>query len=292
VTIDGGQSWSSSTLYHVRITADGKNINRDYNGGALIDVTNGASLILGDGAGILTIDGHKGTIPSAGGPLISATNSNLTITGNVTLTNNIYASSPNLGGGVYFESTSLAYGFTMTGGEISHCEANQGGGVHLTGGTSSISGGEISDNFVSQYGGGIFVNEANLSLSGSVEIKQNEANQGDGAALLGNAILTMSGNAAIINNHLNRGIYFYYFSGTFTMQDNATLNGDEIFMFMDADRTVNISGTLGAASPIAVIKPNSPSPGQQVLSGDIAGNNGRFDVDPSSFTIDTDGKLQ
>ena len=104
------------------------------------------------------------TATSGGGVYVAGTltMSSGTITG-CTATN---------GGGVYAART-----FTMSGGSITKCSANKGGGVFITGSSANaaISGGTISENYATGFGGGgIRVEEgAKVTISGDVQITGN-----------------------------------------------------------------------------------------------------------------------
>ena len=84
---------------------------------------------------------------SQGGGICIASNCKLTISGG-TITN----CAANKGGGVYFGGDT----FTMSGGSITNCKAGNGGGVYMTGRTFNLSGGTISG-CESNGGGGVFV---------------------------------------------------------------------------------------------------------------------------------------
>jgi hypothetical protein len=84
----------------------------------------------------------------------------------------VYSSIDSYGGGVYISSGS----FTMSGGTISDNSANfsansYGGGVYVSGGSFTMSNGTISDNSAisftaNSYGGGVCVSGGSFTMSG------------------------------------------------------------------------------------------------------------------------------
>ena len=127
------------------------------------------------------------------------------------------------GGGVYISSESQ---FTLSDGEISCNSATQnGGGIYLMGGFS-MSAGKISAN-VANSGGGVYVEKGDtFTMSGGV-IDENSAERGGGVFVDG--VLSLSNSACISNNKANNssggGVYVGV-DGTFTMDDNCSLDGN------------------------------------------------------------------
>lgn len=73
-----------------------------------------------------------------------------------------------------------------------------GGGVHVNGGTFTMSGGNISNNNATRYGGGVYINDGIFILLGG-EISDNTSNERGGGVYSNNSIFEMSG-GEISNN--------------------------------------------------------------------------------------------
>ena len=122
-------------------------------GEGLFIVQIGSSLILED----IVIDGNKDNLSGSTASLVRVKDGTFTMNTGAILQNNRAA----YGGGVYIEDPGT---FVMNGGSISSNTAEDGGGVH-TAKTINITGGTISGNAASQYGGGVYVN-----ASGTIDI--------------------------------------------------------------------------------------------------------------------------
>ncbi|GHV82769.1 hypothetical protein AGMMS50212_01090 [Spirochaetia bacterium] len=121
----------------------------------------------------------------------------------------------------------LANGLTLTGGSVA---SGNGGGVLLTGGTLTMTGGEISDNGAYK-GGGIYVvgsSASNPSLvkitGGSIRnntatINSGNTDGGGGISIYNNAKLEMTGGRIADNEskHYGGGVYLYDTSAIFEM---------------------------------------------------------------------------
>lgn len=68
--------------------------------------------------------------------------------------------------------------FTMNGGTISGCYAEQSGGAVRVLGKFTMNGGTISDNQSEAFGAGVMIQLGTMSLSGAVTIKGNELTDG------------------------------------------------------------------------------------------------------------------
>ena len=127
------------------------------------------------------------------------------------------------GGGVFlFGQGNVS---SMTGGTITGNTADYGGGVALDvkqgttdGTTFNMSGGEISDNTATKYGGGVYGMSGTFNMSGKANISGNTANLG-GGVFSQNSNVTMD-SGKINDNHAASGGGVYNFSNsTFTMNN-------------------------------------------------------------------------
>ena len=161
-----------------------------------------------------TIDGKKAAGTERTGYLVFVTNGGtLNIGDGTTLTDNNTTA-------VYVNNNSF---MNMTGGAIQNNTITNptpdgfyyGGAGISNGGTTVISGGEISGNSVTDYGGGGISNErGTVTLRGDVVIRDNTATWGGGVATTG-AKTVLSENASITENQSQRngaGVYLEGFS--------------------------------------------------------------------------------
>jgi hypothetical protein len=121
--------------------------------------------------------------------------------------------SGNTGGGVDVSSGS----FTMSGGEISGNTGGLGGGVYVSSGSFTMSGGEISGNTDSSSGGGVYVSGGGSFTMSGGEISGNTASSGlsGGGVFVWGGSFEMSG-GEISGNTSSSGGGVYVNEGTFT----------------------------------------------------------------------------
>ncbi|MDR0495670.1 MAG: MBG domain-containing protein [Treponema sp.] len=151
---------------------------------------------------------------------------NGTITGNEFASRYLWSASNGAGGGVLIHSGGT---FTMSGGEISGNTSSSngaGGGVYiLSGGTFTISSGEISGN-TAKYGGGVYIDSGGTFTMNGGEISGNTAGYGGGVYVNGSlyggvplgVTFTMNGGEISGNTATSYGGGVYIQEGgTFTM---------------------------------------------------------------------------
>ena len=158
------------------------------------------------------------------------------------------------GGGIYVEGGSL----TLESGSITGNKTfNNGGGVYVgSGGTFTMKGGSITDNTADNKGGGVYVDSScTFTMTGGFigsTATPNKACMG-GGIYIWNGNVTISGNAQIIGNQaksypldpggplrLNKGgggVYLLF--GTLTMSGNSCISENMV------DNEYNISGEGG-----------------------------------------------
>lgn len=132
-----------------------------------------------------------------------------------------YANATN-GGGVYMSSGV----FTLSGGEISGNSANFGGGVAVYNSAIQMSGGRIGENTGRTYGGGLFLRNSAFQMSGG-EIFENTASMlGGGAYFEDNTVFRLT-NGAIYHNSSRYGGGVMI--GVNTSYGNMIMEGGEIY---------------------------------------------------------------
>ena len=175
------------------------------------------------------------------------------ITGGYSSYNGMYYSDG--GGGIYVEGGSL----TLESGSITGNKAfKNGGGVYVgSGGTFTMKGGSITDNTADEYGGGVYVGSScTFTMTGGFigsTATPNKAWMG-GGIYIWNGNVTISGNAQIIGNKAkayplnpggpprfnNNGGGVYLSFGTLTMSGNSCISEN-----MVDDNTGNTGNTGG-----------------------------------------------
>ncbi|MDE7382432.1 MAG: hypothetical protein K2M99_00900, partial [Treponemataceae bacterium] len=128
------------------------------------------------------------------------------------------------GGGIYSKGS-----LTITGGKISNCTSNIGGGVYKSAGTLKITDGIISENNASKNGGGVYVigSGSSFTMNGG-EISNNKAEDAYGGGIyIKNCTFTMSdgtisGNTA---SETGGGVYMSDSDCAFTME-SGTINNN------------------------------------------------------------------
>ena len=216
----------------VSIDLNGNNINGNQQGGAVIEVSGGATL---------TLDDHSNdSNPNADvGKITGGTDSGIFVQGGTLvmndgeITNNTAGGSKTQGhgGGVHVNNDKSS--FTMNGGTITGNTANvQGGGVFVQNGTFTMNGGEISNN-TAKWGGGV------NTIGGTVNMTDgtigNNIAKVDGSDVWvknnggKNASFTMSGDSAINGSAAKDGQHTVAVEGnsTFTMNENATVESSD-----------------------------------------------------------------
>ncbi|MDE5613032.1 MAG: leucine-rich repeat protein, partial [Treponemataceae bacterium] len=114
----------------------------------------------------VTLDGNKDNVTATGSLLyISGSTTEVTLGNGASLCNN---ETKRDGGGVYLYIGT----FTMTGGTISGCEAENGGGVYTYLSTTfTMSGGTISSNKATYKKGGGVYNQGTFNMSGAAKVE-------------------------------------------------------------------------------------------------------------------------
>lgn len=185
------------------IDLNGHTITAANNQGAF-NISNGGKLEIKDSVGKGIIQGN-GTVTGSGGAIyMKGSGSALTISGG---TIQGFTVSKH-GGGVYMSGGT----FTMTGGKIYNCSSSgtdlSGGGVYMAEGTFDMSGGSI-ENCRAHEGAGVKMypdsenTTCTFTMSGSAEIK-NCSNDGVSIAWSGTSKFTMSGGT--IDNNKGYGL--------------------------------------------------------------------------------------
>lgn len=198
---------------------------------------NGGTLEIKDSVGNGIIQGN-GTVTGRGGAIyMEGSGSALTISGG---TIQGFTVSKH-GGGVYMSGGT----FTMTGGKIYNCSSSgtdlSGGGVYMAEGTFDMSGGSI-ENCTAHEGAGVKMypdsenTTCTFTMSGSAEIK-NCSNDGVSIAWSGTSKFIMSGGT--IDNNKGYGLWTSSLSNTEILLSGGTIANNE-----DYDMVIHRKVTL------------------------------------------------
>ena len=215
------------------LSINNKKLSIDLNGHTIaaannqraFNISNGGTLEIKDSVGKGIIQGN-GTVTGSGGAIyMEGSGSALTISGG---TIQGFTVSKH-GGGVYMSGGT----FTMTGGKIYNCSSSgtdlSGGGVYMAEGTFDMSGGSI-ENCTAHEGAGVKMypdsenTTCTFTMSGSAEIK-NCSNDGVSIASSGTSKFTMSGGT--IDNNKGYGLWTSARSNTEITLSGGTITNSE-----------------------------------------------------------------
>ena len=214
------------------LSINNKKLSIDLNGHTItaannqraFNISNGGTLEIKDSVGEGIIQGN-GTVTGSGGAIyMEGSGSALAISGGTIQDFTVSAH----GGGVYMSGGT----FTMTGGKIYNCSSSgtnlSGGGVYMAEGTFDMSGGSI-ENCTAHEGAGVKMypdsgNTCTFTMSGSAEIK-NCSNDGVSIAWSGTSRFIMSGGT--IDNNKGYGLWTSSRSNTEILLSGGTITNSE-----------------------------------------------------------------
>ena len=158
--------------------------------------------------------------------ILDKTNGTNTVNGGVITGGNANANN-NDGGGVIIVSGGT---FTMTGGNIVGCTAGSGGGVDLSG-TFTMTGGSIAGCVAAHAsGGGVYVETGGAFEMSGGSIAGCVAANGSGGGICNAGTTALSGSAKIQNCHVHTtkeggGIWSFESAGALTVNGNVEITG-------------------------------------------------------------------
>ena len=144
----------------------------------------------------------------------------------VTLTHNVIKgnSAPYSGGGVYIDSRLPCVIEYNTISE-NRC-IDYGGGLHVQGGTHTITGNTVSGNYAGQMGGGLYFWEGSWGRIGNTHtitgntVSENSAGRNGGGLYFDGGTHTITGNTVSENSAGDNGGGLYFSGGTHTITEN------------------------------------------------------------------------
>ena len=191
--------------------------------GSVIEVQNSGNLTLTDSNSNET---HKFSIDESTRLwILDETSGANTVNGGVITGGNANANN-NDGGGVIIVSGGT---FTMTGGNIVGCTAGSGGGVDVSG-TFTMTGGSIAGCVAAHAsGGGVYVETGGAFEMSGGSIAGCVAANGSGGGICNAGTTTLSGSAKIQNCHVQTGdgggIWSFESAGALTVNGNVEITG-------------------------------------------------------------------
>ena len=200
----------------------------------------------------------------------------------------------------------------MYGGVIRENTADAGGGIfairsqHDRPTVVELAGGTIAENEVVKYGGGLFINGAATTISGTT-ITGNTAGYGGGAYVYTNDIFKMTGGSVTGNQAENfaGGIYYEYnvkdsvhesgvsmpalLSGAPVIDGN-TAAGQKDNLYIWGEHKLKVDGSLTDGASIGITLQNTPQAGKTAVFSEAADADysGYFTSDDTEFSVGND----
>lgn len=313
------------TIYcNVNINADtaGRTLSRGANfTDALFKIgTNitGVTVNVGESGGTLTIDGNGNTVTasrslinagSSGntvkisknailqnnvtsgthGAAIYANGSTVIIEGGTVQNNDCSAKASSYGGAIY------ATNFKMSSGYLCGNKSVDAGGVYVLG-SANITGGTISNNTASNYGGGIYlVNVTNSSISG-VTFESNTGTTRGGAIYIAGTSTVDITDCTFTNNVSNNGKAFAFelTGGTTSIGGKINITNDNIVIY-NSDGILNISKSLEITNPIPLTIFTVTSGHQYITASEgitLSNEISKFSLQNEGYTLTKTGVVQ
>ena len=281
------------------------------------DVT-GVTVNVGESGGTLTIDGNGNTVTasrslinagSSGntvkiskkailqnnvtsgthGAAIYAKDSTVIIEGGTVQNNDCSAKSKSYGGAIY------ATNFEMSSGYLYGNKSVDAGGVYVLG-SANITGGTISNNTASNYGGGIYlVGVTNSSISG-VTFESNTGTTRGGAIYIAGTSTVDITDCTFTNNVSNNGkaVAFELTGGTTSIGGKINITNDNIVIY-NRDGILNISKSLEITNPIPLTIFTVTSGHQYITASEgitLSNEISKFSLQNKGYTLTKTGVVQ
>lgn len=278
----------------------------------------GVTVNVGESGGTLTIDGNGKTV-TASLSLINAGSSGNTvkISKNAILQNNvtsgthgaaIYAKgstviieggtvqkndcskkSDSCGGAIY------ATNFEMSSGSISSNNSIDAGGVYVLG-SAKITGGTISNNTASEYGGGIYL-VGGTSLVSGVTFEGNTGTIGGGAIYVAGSLTVDITDCTFTSNVSQNGeaIAFAATGGTTSIGGTITITDSDNILLYYSYSVLNISKSLEITNPIPLTISTVTSGNQYITASDsitLSDEISKFSLQNEGYTLTDAGVVQ
>ena len=279
----------------------------------------GVTVNVGESGGTLTIDGNGNTVTasrslinagSSGntvkisknailqnnvtsgthGAAIYANGSTVIIEGGTVQNNDCSAKASSYGGAIY------ATNFKMSSGYLCGNKSVDAGGVYVLG-SANITGGTISNNTASNYGGGIYlVDVTNSSISG-VTFERNTGTTRGGAIYVAGSSTVDITDCTFTSNVSNNGeaIAFAATGGTTSIGGTIIITDNDNILLYYSYSVLNISKSLVSTYSIPLTISTVTSGNQYITASDgitLSGEISKFSLQNEGYTLTDGGVLQ
>ncbi|MCI6179323.1 MAG: hypothetical protein MR662_02355, partial [Treponema porcinum] len=225
-----------------------------------------------------------------------ANGSTVIIEGGTVQNNDCSAKSGSYGGAIY------ATNFKMSSGYLYGNKSVDAGGVYVLG-SANITGGTISNNTASNYGGGIYlVNVSDSSVSG-VTFDSNTGTTRAGAIYVGGSSTVNITDCTFTDNVSNNGRVLAFSStggtvsigGKFTITNTDTSGTYTDIVIYDSTGVLNISKALEQDNQILLTLSIPTTDHQYITASDgitLSGEISKFSLQNEGYTLTDGGVLQ
>ena len=219
-----------------------------------------------------TIAGNKATAKNGGGVYANGSTAFTMKDGTIGGSTAADANAAKYGGGVYISNGT----FTISGGKVTGNSAvEDGGGVRLSKGTFNMSGSAvISRNTADGYGGGVDVNNGTFNMSGGSITGNTTTNDspnwcgGGGVFVFDDGKFTMSGGSITGNNAIRGGGVELTGSGTMTVSGSVQITGNWQNGELDSANGLYVQGSSGKPENLYLYSGKTVAIGTDGLNAD------------------------
>lgn len=219
-----------------------------------------------------TIAGNKATAKNGGGVYANGSTVFTVKDGTIGGSTAADANAAKYGGGVYISNGT----FTISGGKVTGNSAvEDGGGVRLSKGTFNMSGSAvISRNTADGYGGGVDVNNGTFNMSGGSITGNTTTNDspnwcgGGGVFVFDDGKFTMSGGSITGNNAIRGGGVELVGSGTMTVSGSVQITGNWQNGELDSANGLYVQGSSGKPENLYLYSGKTVAIGTDGLNAD------------------------
>ncbi|MCD7865243.1 MAG: dockerin type I domain-containing protein [Clostridiales bacterium] len=263
-TVTGGKSGSGGGVY---VASGGELIQ---NGGVITGNTAGSY-----GGGVYVVGDYTMNGGSVSANEAGTYGGGIYVEGSVVLNGGSVSenTSGTYGGGIYVKkggSVAVAENGNISGNET----GTSGGGVYVTGGSFTMTGGEVSENTSIRYGAGVYLTSSSTftisdgTISGNAVAECTATSAAGGGIYLSGGTFTMSGGEITGNtieatdSSLGAGVYATgsytaYLSGTPVISEN-TVDGTENNYYLANGKTITLADGLAKGASIGVTSAVTP----------------------------------
>ena len=253
---------SSATFNQTGVSTIAHN-TADYGGGVFVN------------SGTATLSGGQILSNTAsgdgGGMYVNQSSATFTQTGVSTIAHNTASGAFSNGGGVFVSSGRV----TLSGGQILNNSASgNGGGLYISDGRATLSGGQILSNTAGLHGGGVYIHQssATFTQTGVSTIAHNSASSSHGGG-----VYVYAGSATLSGGQILSNTAGLHGGGVYVDQSSATFNQTGVSTI--AHNTADYGGGMFVYNGTATLS------GGQISSNTASGDGGGVFVDSGQATL-------